>query len=217
MKKTKVKTPVVSLGMSLGTFVKDQLLTPDEWAHVIEARRLQIAEFLDRLTLPTIGDLLLEGRGLGFGDSHRLEEDAPAFDPGEGFYDEMYKTQIFEIARNDFRLDDWPDFEAQVDIIGLNRQGGEWAVIGVRYKQEVGGRKKALTVIARSSSTETVIRECPPRRSPSAIWHGLRNTFANYCVRKRAQLREFEQVEDWFTTEFKVFCAHAVKTNSVSD
>lgn len=208
--KNEIKTPpVVSLGMSLQTFLKGPL-TVKNWVSNIEARRLQIGKMLDQITLPTIDRLLLPGASdiTRFGDKHPIGEDDPKFVAGSDLFDSMYKNQVLEIVRNDVsRIKEWPNGHDQLNVVALNRHDGEWVIIEVKYQQEPAGYKRALVVRAQELAITDILRLFS-NKSPTSIWLGLRVAFKIHCDRKRKQMQAFKEIEDWFDVESIVYCAH---------
>ncbi len=187
----------------LSILVPHQPITFEEWLLLIEARRAEIAPYLDTFTLPPIGTSIKLRSEVS--QTHDLHVDGP----------EM--VGLTRSSQGLFRSQDWKDVERRVGTgyapdrhsghvacpdgtlkaWGLLREN-KWVLVTVDFVGEPGyrdrGYERAVHVEVREVDINTLLRET--KVGPRVIWDELENLVLTWLQQAKSRYENLQHLAE---------------------
>ena len=188
-------------------FFNSQALNLEQWICLLQERSEQIAPFLDKLTIPTVGDIQLRG-GKWRDVDHPLSNDNPLVSTSvrkglerQGIFVRMtpYSEPIKDTSLSK---------SGNLEYAGLSRSTKGWVAVYVECAFQ-GCWEIAKVVRVAELPLESIKQK--DIQWVTRLWQGLGSAIITLCNEKRAMLRELFELERDLGLEHTFLEFHAEK------
>ncbi|MFA6536687.1 MAG: hypothetical protein WC250_01440 [Candidatus Paceibacterota bacterium] len=197
-------------------FLQSEPLSQKQWVSLLEARRMAIVPLLDRLTLPEIGSVELDG-GSHEGATHPIADDKPNVRYSQPFQKSGLANQAVIVELGSLaRCHVTSHFDGVCLVVGISRLTKNWfsVLIGYGYDKKRVNYRQAREVLIFNETTESLLELKSVTSAqiieinPGGLWESLGDAVHRYCEKKRAADAGIFKIEQEFEDQRKVKRLH---------